>query len=57
MLSAVLAIAIGLGLWSLVSYYKRRGLESRFAHPLRQASCRLKFSIFGVESEDNVRDE
>ena len=25
--------------------------------PLRQASCRLKFSIFGVESEDNVKDE
>ena len=25
--------------------------------PLRQTSCRLKFSILGVESEDNVKDE
>jgi hypothetical protein len=35
MLSAAFAIAIGLGLWSLVSSFKRRGLESRFAHGTR----------------------
>ena len=35
MLSAALAIAIGLGVWSLVAYLKKRGLKARFAHGTR----------------------
>ncbi len=35
MLSAVFAIAIGLGAWSLVGYFKKRGLRARFAHGVR----------------------
>jgi hypothetical protein len=35
MLSAVLAIGIGLGLWSLTVFFKKRGLQSRFVHDTR----------------------
>ena len=38
-----------------ISHFTARLVEAK--HPLRQASCRLKFSIFGVGSEDNVKDE
>jgi hypothetical protein len=48
MLSAVLAIAIGLGLWNLVSYYKRRGLESRFAHGTR---FEINDSLYGYVTD------
>jgi hypothetical protein len=48
MLSAVLAIAIGLGLWNLVSYYKRRGLESRFADGTR---FEINDSLYGYVTD------
>ena len=52
MLSVVFAIAIGLGLWNLVSYYKRRKLESRFSHGTR---FEINNSLYGyVTNKDFV---